>query len=468
MKYSVLFVLIFVTLIVGVIPIYAQYTTQLPNSGLAPHPPRFVSLHDVNKAILEPFDQSDVVLVGKIVDVKELREESKSEYGISVEKYLKNPKPHDLITAIGDGIAKKEITDFKEVDYYNDPIFQKNDRVFAYLSSKDGKYVILPYSFALSKNLPTGPPPDNVWFALYKSKFYGGEPITISGKIKKAILYTSVIEYGANQTGIIEIYNPDRTKYLSDTLDIKPDGSFAYEFRIKGDLGISGDYEYNILDGFGSTGSTFEYISSPLKQFNSGITIDKIQCKEGLDLAVKKSNGHPICITNETKTKLEHMGLLWPSWIGASGEEVSENGAPFDFSLVYSFGISGKNVLDSAQSHFLADMVCDPPIGITINLSDTEKQTIWRSVLQNDFFSFGNFTQNCDKSGQCLSISPEEFTTLSVTGNGKTHTVQHRGSYLYNDNEDYLKFEEITEIINDILRSRENFENLPSPRCAYQ
>ncbi|TVL98830.1 MAG: hypothetical protein CV087_20370 [Candidatus Brocadia sp. WS118] len=207
---------------------------------------------------------------------------------------------------------------------------------------------------------------------------------------------------------------------------------------------------------------------SPLKQFKSGIPLNEIKCKEGLDLAVKKNNRHPICITNESKTKLEHMGFLWPSWIGASGEEVSESGAPFDFSFVYSFGISGKNVLDSAQNHFLADMVCDPPIGITINLSDTEKQAIWQSVLQNDFFSFGNFTQNCDESGQCLSISPEEFTTLSVTGNGKTHTIQHRGSYLYNDNENYLKFEEITEIINNILRSRDNFENLPSPRCAYQ
>lgn len=214
--------------------------------------------------------------------------------------------------------------------------------------------------------------------------------------------------------------------------------------------------------------SPADFIESPLKQFKSGIPLNEIRCKEGLDLAVKKSNGHPICITNETKTKLEHMGFLWPSWIGVSGEEVSENSAPFDFSLVYSFGIGGKNVLDSAQSHFLADMMCDPPIEITINLSDTEKQTIWRSVVQNDFFSFGNFTQNCDESGQCLSISPEEFTTLSVTGNGKTHTVQHRGSYLYNDNENYLKFEEITEIINDILHSRENFENLPSPRCAYQ
>jgi len=246
---------------------------------------------------------------------------------------------------------------------------------------------------------------------------------------------------------------------ISIDLEVKPENP-----KIPRTEDDNSEFKYPKLD----EGIITWFSHTPLKQFESGIPLNEIKCKEGLDLAVKKSNGRPICITNETKTKLEHMGLLWSSWIGASGEEVSENGAPFDFSLVYSFGISGKNVLDSAQNRFFADMICDPPIGITINLSDTEKQAIWQSVLQNDFFSFGNFTQNCDESGQCLSISPEEFTTLSITGNGKMHTVQHRGSYLYNDNENYLKFEEITEIINNILRSRDNFENLPSPRCAYQ
>jgi len=304
MKYSALSTSVFAFLFVGIIPIYAQYASELSDSDLTPHPPRFVSLENMNKAILEPFDQSDIVLVGKIVEVRELREESKSEYGISVENYLKNPKPHDLIIVIGDGIAKKEITDFNEVNYYNDPVFQKDDRVFAYLSSKDGKYVVLPYSFAISKNLPTGPPPDNVWFTFFKSKFYGSEPITISGKIKKAALYTSVAEYGANQTGIIEIYNPNRAKYLSDALDIKPDGSFAYEFRIKGNLGISGDYEYNILDGFGSTGSTFEYISLPLQQFRSGIMPKDILCKDGFELVIRPTNGQPSCVKPQSVEKL--------------------------------------------------------------------------------------------------------------------------------------------------------------------
>ncbi len=44
-------------------------------------------------------------------------------------------------------------------------------------------------------------------------------------------------------------------------------------------------------------------ILSPLKQFKSGIPIDKIQCKESLILVTKYDNS-PACVKSETKTKL--------------------------------------------------------------------------------------------------------------------------------------------------------------------
>lgn len=311
MKYLVLFALSLVSLS-GIIPVYAQYDEQVPDLNLAPNS-RQIPMNKLNKAILEPFDQSDVVLIEKIVEIKILQKENKSEYGISVEQYLKNQKPHDLIVATGDGIAQKTITDFNEINYYNDPIFKKDDRVFVYLVSKDNKYVISPYSFALSKNLPTGPPPDNVWVTANKSEFYGRETIVISGEIKKAILYTSVVDYGANQTGIIEIYDPNRIKYLSDTLDVNPDGSFSYEFRIKGNSGISGRYEYDILDGFGLIGSTFEHVPSPLQQYRAE-SRDDVKCQIGFELLRKASTGFTACITHETKTKLVKRGWGSETW----------------------------------------------------------------------------------------------------------------------------------------------------------
>lgn len=47
---------------------------------------------------------------------------------------------------------------------------------------------------------------------------------------------------------------------------------------------------------------------SPLKQFNAGITIDEIDCKDNFVVAIKNSNGHPACVKPETKQKLIERG----------------------------------------------------------------------------------------------------------------------------------------------------------------
>jgi hypothetical protein len=50
-------------------------------------------------------------------------------------------------------------------------------------------------------------------------------------------------------------------------------------------------------------------VLSPLKQFKSGIQIDKITCKENLQLIIK-NNGNPACVKPETKIKLVERGWI--------------------------------------------------------------------------------------------------------------------------------------------------------------
>lgn len=47
---------------------------------------------------------------------------------------------------------------------------------------------------------------------------------------------------------------------------------------------------------------------SPLMQLKQGIPLDSIQCKEGLELIFKSSNGFPACVKPETKQKLIERG----------------------------------------------------------------------------------------------------------------------------------------------------------------
>jgi hypothetical protein len=61
----------------------------------------------------------------------------------------------------------------------------------------------------------------------------------------------------------------------------------------------------------GKTGqeeSPYYELRSPLKQFEYGISADKIQCKEGLILVIKSSDRSPTCVRPETKQNLIDRG----------------------------------------------------------------------------------------------------------------------------------------------------------------
>jgi hypothetical protein len=56
-------------------------------------------------------------------------------------------------------------------------------------------------------------------------------------------------------------------------------------------------------------------ILPPLKQFNYGIPPEQVSCKEGLEIAIKKSNWQPLCLTHDTKEKLIQRGWAEPATI---------------------------------------------------------------------------------------------------------------------------------------------------------
>ena len=49
-------------------------------------------------------------------------------------------------------------------------------------------------------------------------------------------------------------------------------------------------------------------ISSPLEQFKSGISVNDVKCKQGLQLVIKSEDGTPACVTENTATALMERG----------------------------------------------------------------------------------------------------------------------------------------------------------------
>jgi hypothetical protein len=259
-----------------------------------------------NNAILEPFNDTNIVAVGKIIHVINVISDNKTQYNVTIEKYLKNPQPSELMNVTGVGIMKK-ITNFDEVKYYNMPIFESGDRVFLYLNNIGGQYAISPFSFSIAKSISPSPP-NYVDFTSYKTTYYGNDVITISGMIEKGYLYRSVAELGSNSTVSIVVTNPHGQKYLQDEISVQPNGSFDYEFKVKGKYGVSGSYEYSILVGTGLTGGAFEYVAYPLQQFESGITAKDVKCNIGFQNVVKVENGSPACVKPDTANTLIERG----------------------------------------------------------------------------------------------------------------------------------------------------------------
>ncbi len=140
---------------------------------------------------------------------------------------------------------------------------------------------------------------------------------------------------------------------------------------------------------------------------------------------------------------------------------------PADLSIRYSYGYGGTYLLDTANNTFSAVMCRDTPRqDVTLALSPRELGTIWQSVVEYDFFTLPDFTEECPSfSTNCVRILPEYRSTLQVAANGRTNEVEFTRNYELNHNEspgsDLHKFKGITETIESVLSEHQ----LPVSDC---
>jgi len=269
----------------------------------------------LDESILEPFGNSDLVIIGKVIQVNEIVSENKTQYNIQVEEYLKDQKPFDMVTAILDEIRPLDFPT-SHLDYYNKPYFEEGNQVFIYLKQEGGTFKMSPYSFTLKKPTVAGPPtvihptdPQGHFFSQ-------GDEIAIAGSIKKGYLYglgISDLDFSFH----LAILNEKEEQVDSKKLTIATDGNYNFSFQNKGDLRIPGTYSWEITFENGGMGGEFVIVAdlerwTPLKQFKSGIPIDEIQCRESLIL-VTKHDGSPACVKPETKQKLIERG--WTKFV---------------------------------------------------------------------------------------------------------------------------------------------------------
>lgn len=259
-------------------------------------------------SVSRPFAQSDSVAVGTIIQ-KEKQERNSIKYSINVNFYLKNYQPFDLLTATLNNATEPQT--FPEVLYYNSPVFNEGDLVFVYLKKIEGQYNILPESFALDKQEVRGPPPTILLTkSPFEDTFEQGDVILVSGEVRKMDLVKAAKD-GKQLDVKLMLHDEDNHVIFSDLIDIDVDGSYNYGFQTS--TIPPGKYELEVNYGPSTTSDriTIEFNPqywTPLKQFKSGIPITEIQCREGLAIILKSSDGLPACVKPETKKILIERG----------------------------------------------------------------------------------------------------------------------------------------------------------------
>ncbi len=138
------------------------------------------------------------------------------------------------------------------------------------------------------------------------------------------------------------------------------------------------------------------------------------------------------------------------------------------FDIYYSFGVGEKNILDTKNNLYTKDMICDPSKEYDFKLTDSEKTEIHNSILQNDLFNIKeDFTEYCDERGICKSVGPLSTATLIITTDEKSKTIKYSADYIFKDDPELQKFQNVVRVIQDIISQKEEKMNIEQPKCGY-
>ncbi len=139
-----------------------------------------------------------------------------------------------------------------------------------------------------------------------------------------------------------------------------------------------------------------------------------------------------------------------------------------ELNIYYSFGVREKNILDSRNQLYIKDMVCEPSKEYKIELSEEDKSSIYRAIIQNDLFNIkDNFTENCDWKGSCLEVSPSETATLKITIGDKTKIIKWSSNYINENDPELKKLNNVRKVMEWIISAKEQELNVKQPKCEY-
>ncbi len=140
---------------------------------------------------------------------------------------------------------------------------------------------------------------------------------------------------------------------------------------------------------------------------------------------------------------------------------------PADFNLIFRYGVGAKNELDTFAGTFTKDMIGDPSITIDLLLTEEELDRIYQKMAEVDFFAYPDeFSINVAPGEPVGMVTPHSSYYFRVEYNTEVKELRWEDRIVNEDGEaDRLRA--LTRLIQDIIRARQEFQELPPPRGGY-
>ena len=134
-----------------------------------------------------------------------------------------------------------------------------------------------------------------------------------------------------------------------------------------------------------------------------------------------------------------------------------------NFNITFRYGVGAKNELNTFEGTYQKDMVVDPSITVNLSLSSEEKERIYQKMFEKNFFDYPDrFPQRRDRI-----VTPSMEYYLKVEYGYKIKEVSWDDNSLF-ENENIEKgLNDISGLIIEIIESKDEYKNLPTPRGGY-
>ncbi|MFC2005181.1 hypothetical protein ACFLUY_03040 [Chloroflexota bacterium] len=139
-----------------------------------------------------------------------------------------------------------------------------------------------------------------------------------------------------------------------------------------------------------------------------------------------------------------------------------------NFNLIFKYGVTARNELNTFEGTYTKDMIMDPPITVELSLTGEELGSIYKKMLEIDFFDYPDeFSVPVSPRGLTKMVTPYSSYYFKVEYDSSITELRWEDE-IKNENKEADKLRELIRLIRDIIESKEEYKELPKPTGGYE